>query len=77
MTAINAGIDEERFAFLVNNMLETPIYQASGIKPLVIGNGFTELTIEGSSFYNSKGHIHGGTQMACADTAMGFSIRAT
>ncbi len=77
MTAINDGIDEDRFTFLVNNMLETPIYQATGIKPLLIGNGYTELTIEDCSFCNSKGHIHGGAQMTCADTAMGFAVRAT
>ncbi len=77
MDILNDGLETSYFEALVQNLLQTPLYQTQGIHPLSLGKGMTKFTIiKGKPIYNSSGIIHGGVQMACADTAMGTSIRA-
>jgi uncharacterized protein (TIGR00369 family) len=75
MSVINQGLPADFFYSLVQNIMETPFYTSHGLKPLEFGLGYAVFELVNPEAANSRGEIHGGLQMACADTAMGNAVR--
>ena len=75
MPVVNKGLPDKLFYCLSENILQIPFYKVNGIKLLELGLGYSVFEISNKDALNSRGFIHGGLQMACADTAMGNAVR--
>ncbi|MEN6350275.1 MAG: PaaI family thioesterase [Syntrophomonas sp.] len=77
MNAVNGGIDEKLFDYIVNSIKNTPYYQLLGIELTRLEAGNSELSVNITHQHtNPLGAIHGGLIMSLADAAMGNAIRS-
>ncbi len=77
MSALNLGISQELFHYLLHSLETTPFYTLLGIKPRALGEGYAELELVASEQHcNPLGVVHGGVYMTLADAAMGNAIRS-
>lgn len=77
MKAVNQGIDEALFQYLVHSIKESPFYNLLGLELEAAALG--EVTIGAvteNKHTNPLGLIHGGVVMTIADAAMGNAIRS-
>lgn len=78
MAAVNDGIDERLFEYLVHSIENTGFYRQLGIKVNKIGAGIAELmVVAGQEHSNPLGVAHGGFVMGLVDGAMGNAVRST
>lgn len=78
MAAINAGIDEKLFDYLLHSTQDAPFYQLLGIKLIRLGPGLSEFEVTTEEKHcNPLGLLHGGLIMSIADAVMGNAIRST
>ena len=77
MNAINDGIDDSLFQYILKSITETPYYQILNIYLSRIGTGTAEVTVTSKTEHtNPLGLIHGGLIMSLADAAMGNAVRS-
>ena len=77
LSALNLGISQGLFHYLLHSIETTPFYTLLGIKLRALGEGYAELELVASEQHcNPLGVVHGGIYMTLADAAMGNAIRS-
>jgi len=77
VAAINGGIDQELFDYLLHSLGDTPYYQLLDMKLVCLSPGQSEFEVLTEKKHcNPLGLLHGGLIMSIADAAMGNAIRS-
>ncbi|MGE5415607.1 MAG: PaaI family thioesterase [Acidobacteriota bacterium] len=78
MDAVNQGIDEHLFAYIIETNKKAPFYETLEVKTKELGPGHAEMAVVAAKKHsNPLGMVHGGLIATLADAAMGNAIRTT
>ncbi|NLX88278.1 MAG: PaaI family thioesterase [Syntrophomonadaceae bacterium] len=77
VAAVNGGIDQRLFDYLLHSLGKTPYYHLLGLKLVRLSPGQSEFEVLTEEKHcNPLGLLHGGLIMSIADAAMGNAIRS-